>query len=154
MPRHIPAIPLGVTLGGVPHVHAAMIEDAAGLQFHYVGFEGTGARIRALVGDHIDAAIGDIASSLEFVKNGNLRFLAVGSDKRLRKPPTCRPSRNWAPELNLNIVRGRSPPRTPRKTRSRPSPTPQALQGSGLHESSPQRGRRSQLQGPEAYSDY
>jgi tripartite-type tricarboxylate transporter receptor subunit TctC len=41
---------IGVTLGGVPHLHAAMIADAFDIEWSYVGYEGTGERIRALVG--------------------------------------------------------------------------------------------------------
>ncbi|MGQ7249350.1 Bug family tripartite tricarboxylate transporter substrate binding protein [Halomonas sp. V046] len=100
-------IRFGVTLGGVPHVHAAMMEDAEDLSFRYVGFEGTGPRIRALVGGHIDAAIGDISSSGEFVKNGDLRFLAVGSAERQEVTPDVPTFTELGhDDLKLNIVRG------------------------------------------------
>jgi len=78
---------VGVTLGGISHVHPAMIEDAAGLEFRYVGYEGTGGRIRALVGGHIDAAMGDVSSSMAFVENDDLRFLAVGAAERVSQTP-------------------------------------------------------------------
>lgn len=105
--EHPGEVRFGVTLGGVPHVHAAMMEDAEGLQFRYVGFEGTGDRIRALVGGHIDAAIGDISSSGEFVKNGDLRFLAVGSEERQEEMPDVPTFAELGhPELKLNIIRG------------------------------------------------
>lgn len=100
-------IRMGVTLAGVPHVHAAMIEDAAGIEFSYVGYEGTGERIRALVGGHIDAAIGDIASSYEFVRNGDLRFLATGNPERLEQTPDVPTFRELGhDELELTITRG------------------------------------------------
>ncbi|WP_201745070.1 Bug family tripartite tricarboxylate transporter substrate binding protein [Aidingimonas lacisalsi] len=100
-------IRFGVTLGGIPHVHAAMIADAENLDFRYVGFEGTGERIRALVGGNIDAAMGDIASSGEFVKNGDLQFLAVGSDERIEETPDVPTFNELGYEsLDLNIVRG------------------------------------------------
>lgn len=105
--EHPGEIRFGVTLGGVPHLHGAMMEDAEGLEFRYVGFEGTGERIRALVGGHIDAAIGDISSSGEFVKNGDLRFLAVGSEERQEETPDVPTFAELGhPELKLNIVRG------------------------------------------------
>jgi len=100
-------IRMGVTLAGVPHVHAAMIEDAAGIEFSYVGYEGTGERIRALVGGHIDAAIGDIASSYEFVRNGDLRFLATGNPERLEQTPDVPTFKELGHEqLELTITRG------------------------------------------------
>ncbi len=84
-----------------------MMEDAEDISFRYVGFEGTGARIRALVGGHIDAAMGDISSSGEFVKNGDLRFLAVGSDERMEETPEVPTFTELGyKNLSLNIVRG------------------------------------------------
>ncbi|WP_110666824.1 Bug family tripartite tricarboxylate transporter substrate binding protein [Salinicola halophilus] len=104
---HPDEIRIGTTLGGIPHVHSAMIEDAIGAQFRYVGFEGTGARIRALVGGHIDASIGDVSSSLEFVKNGDLRFLAVGTQERVERTPDVPTFTELGyDDLNLTINRG------------------------------------------------
>lgn len=104
---HPGEIRVGTTLGGIPHVHAAMIEDAIGAKFRYVGYEGTGARIRGLVGGHIDASIGDISSSLEFVKNGDLRFLAVGTQQRVEATPDVPTFKELGYDnLNLSINRG------------------------------------------------
>lgn len=100
-------IRFGVTLGGVPHIHGAMIEEAENLSFRYVGFEGTGERIRSLVGGHIDAAMGDIASSLQFVENDDLRFLAVGHTERMHQTPDVPTFAELGYEdLNLSILRG------------------------------------------------
>lgn len=97
----------GVTLGGVPHLHAAMIAEAEDLDFRFVGFEGTGERIRALVGGHIDAAMGDIASSNQFVENGDLSFLAVGHTERMAQTPDVPTMMELGYEdLQLSILRG------------------------------------------------
>jgi tripartite-type tricarboxylate transporter receptor subunit TctC len=99
-------VTFGVTLAGVPHLHAAMIEDATGAEFSYVGYEGTGERIQALVGGHIDAAIGDIASSLEFAKAGDLRMLATGAAERLEATPDVPTLQELGYDLELAITRG------------------------------------------------
>lgn len=99
-------ITMGVTLGGVPHLHAVMIEDAFGLEFSYVGYEGTGERIRALVGGNLDVAIGDIASSKQFVDNGDLIFLATGNPERLSQTPDVPTFQELGAELELLITRG------------------------------------------------
>jgi tripartite-type tricarboxylate transporter receptor subunit TctC len=99
-------IKVGVTLAGVPHLHMAMIEEAAGIEFSYVGFEGTGERIRGLVGGHIDAAMGDIASAGEFVENGDLRFLATGSTERLAQAPDVPTLAELGYDLELSVNRG------------------------------------------------
>ena len=103
---HPGEITMGVTLGGVPHLDAAMIEQAYGLKFSYVSYEGTGQRIRALVGGNLDAAIGDISSSKEFVDNGDLVFLAVGSMKRVAETPDVPTFAEKGKELELNVTRG------------------------------------------------
>lgn len=99
-------ITIGVTLGGVPHLHAAMIEQAFDIQFSYVGYEGTGERVRALVGGNLDAAIGDISSSLQFVENGDLEFLAVGSPERVEETPDVPTFMELGADLELNVTRG------------------------------------------------
>ncbi|HSK39471.1 MAG TPA: tripartite tricarboxylate transporter substrate binding protein [Arenibaculum sp.] len=97
---------VGVTLAGVPHLHAAMIEESAGVEFGYVGYEGTGERIRGLLGGTVQAAIGDIASAFEFVRNGDLRFLAVGSDERLPQAPDVPTFKEMGHDLELTVTRG------------------------------------------------
>lgn len=104
--EHPGEIKVGVTLGGVPHLHAAMIEDAYGIEFSYVGYEGTGQRIRALVGGNLDAAIGDIASSKQFVDNGDLIFLATGNPERLAQTPDVPTLKELGSDLELLITRG------------------------------------------------
>lgn len=103
---HPGEITMGVTLAGVPHLHAAMIEQAFGLQFKYVGYEGTGQRVRALVGGNLDAAIGDVSSSKQFVDNGDLTFLAVGSIERMDETPNVPTLTELGQNLELNVTRG------------------------------------------------
>lgn len=99
-------IRFGVTLGGVPHLHAAMIEDAFDVEFSYVGYEGTGERIRALVGGNLDAAIGDVASAGQFVENGDLRFLVHGYPERLEQAPDVPTLSELGTDLELMVTRG------------------------------------------------
>lgn len=150
-------IRFGVTLGGMPHLHAAMMEDAEDISFRYVGFEGTGARIRALVGGHIDAAMGDISSSGEFVKNGDLRFLAVGSDERMEETPEVPTFTELGyKNLSLNIVRGIvAPEGTPEaKIQILAKALEQTSQEEELAEALHNAGANVHFQGPEAFADY
>lgn len=103
---HPGEITIGVTLGGVPHLHAAMIEQAYDLQFKYVGYEGTGERVRALVGGNLDVAIGDISSALQFVENGDLVFLATGASERLDAAPQVPTFAELGSGLELFVTRG------------------------------------------------
>lgn len=100
------ALTIGVTLGGVPHLHAAMIAEAFDIEWRYVGYEGTGERIRAVVGGNLDLAIGDISSSLQFAENGDLIFLASGTEERVAQTPDVPTLAELGAELDLLITRG------------------------------------------------
>ncbi len=99
-------IRFGVTLGGVPHLHAAMIEEAYGVEFAYVGYEGTGERVRALVGGNLDAAIADVASGKQFVGTGDLRFLAAGSLERVEQAVDVPTLKELGADIELVVTRG------------------------------------------------
>lgn len=99
-------IRMGVTLGGVPHLHAAMIEEATGGAFSYVGYEGTGERVRAVVGGNLGAAITDVSSAQQFVENGDLRFLAVGASERNPAMPDVPTLKELGYDLELSTTRG------------------------------------------------
>lgn len=100
------ALTIGVTLGGVPHLHAAMIAEAFDIEWRYVGYEGTGERIRAVVGGNLDLAIGDISSSLQFAENGDLVFLASGTEERIAQTPDIPTLMELGADLDLLITRG------------------------------------------------
>ena len=149
-------IRMGVTLGGVPHLHAAMIEDAFDVEFSYVGYEGTGERIRALVGGNLDAAIGDIASAGQFVENGDLRFLAHGYPERLEQAPDVPTLSELGADLELMITRGIVMPKgSPQKARDT---LEQALRELSQDEKFVQQVRNAgaevQFRGQAEYTDY
>jgi len=83
-----------------------MIEQAFDLEFKYVGYEGTGERIRALIGNNLDVAIGDISSSKQFADNGDLAFLAVGSSERMAATQDVPTFKELGKDLELNVTRG------------------------------------------------
>ncbi|MFH1806717.1 MAG: tripartite tricarboxylate transporter substrate binding protein [Pseudomonadota bacterium] len=96
----------GVTLAGIPHLHVAMIEEAMGLEFSYVGYTDTGERIRALIGGNIDIAIGDISSAAQFVENGDLIYAAVGTAERTDDAPDVPTLKELGMDAELIITRG------------------------------------------------
>ncbi|MBO8127149.1 MAG: tripartite tricarboxylate transporter substrate binding protein [Firmicutes bacterium] len=84
---HPGEVTFGVTMLGSAHVMGKELEEAAGVKFRYVGYEGTGQRVQALMGGHIDAIVVDKASSEQYVKAGYFRLLALGHDERLPQFP-------------------------------------------------------------------
>ncbi|WP_226626767.1 Bug family tripartite tricarboxylate transporter substrate binding protein [Alloyangia pacifica] len=154
--EHPGEITMGVTLGGVPHLHAAMIEQAYGLQFQYVGYEGTGERIRALVGGNLDAAIGDISSSKQFVDNGDLQFLAVGSSERVEEAPDVPTFAELGQDLELQVTRGIVMPKgAPQEARDTLEAALEELSKDATYiEQTNNAGAAVMFRGQEAYSAY
>jgi tripartite-type tricarboxylate transporter receptor subunit TctC len=149
-------ISIGVTLGGVPHLHAAMIEQAFDLQLNYVGYEGTGERVRAMVGGNLDVAIGDISSSKQFVDNGDLVFLAVGSLERVADTPDVPTFSELGQELDLSVTRGIVMPKgAPQEIRDTLEAALEALsQDSTYIEQTNNAGADVSFRGQDAYTAY
>ena len=98
---------IGVTLGG--RAASARCHDRGRLRsriLKYVGYEGTGERIRALVGGNLDMAIGDVSSAGQFVENGDLVFLATGAPERLAQAPDVPTFKELGADLELAVTRG------------------------------------------------
>ncbi|RUR31451.1 tripartite tricarboxylate transporter substrate binding protein [Vreelandella andesensis] len=97
---------MGVTLGGIPHLWAVQFEESTGTQFGYVGYEGTGERLRALAGGHITAAIEDYYSARAFVENGDLNVLAAATSERIDELPDTPTLKELGHDLEFLVTRG------------------------------------------------
>jgi putative tricarboxylic transport membrane protein len=90
----------GTMLGGPDSMCANLIEKAAGVQFNFVSFAGGGEMMAALLGNHVDMAIGNPGEALELEKAGKVRLLCVFANKRLAGAPNL----PTAKEQGLNVL--------------------------------------------------
>ncbi|MBT2772954.1 tripartite tricarboxylate transporter substrate binding protein [Halomonas sp. ISL-60] len=97
---------MGVTLGGIPHLWAVQFEESTGTQFGYVGYEGTGERLRALAGGHITVAIEDYHSARAFVENGDLNVLAAATSERIEELADTPTLKELGHDLEFLVTRG------------------------------------------------
>ncbi|MFI0472386.1 tripartite tricarboxylate transporter substrate binding protein [Halomonas sp. HMF6819] len=97
---------MGVTLGGIPHLWAVQFENATDTEFGYVGYEGTGERLRALAGGHITVAIEDYQSAEAFLENGDMTALAAATDERLDELPDIPTLKELGYDLEFLVTRG------------------------------------------------
>lgn len=97
---------MGVTLGGIPHLWAVQFEESTDTQFGYVGYEGTGERLRALAGGHITVAIEDYYSARAFVENGDLNVLAAATSERIEELPDTPTLKELGHDLEFLVTRG------------------------------------------------
>ena len=79
-------ITVGATLGSTSHFFPALVEQAAGVKFKYVPYEGTAPRMNALLGSHIDLAESNLTQKGKAAA-GHLKFLAIATDKRSPELP-------------------------------------------------------------------
>lgn len=92
-------ITVGATLGSTSHFFPALIEKAAGIKFKYVSYEGLAPRMNAILGGHIDLTDSNLTQKGK-VDAGQLKFLAVGTEKRLPDAPNVPTLK----ELGVNVV--------------------------------------------------
>ncbi|MBZ0330121.1 tripartite tricarboxylate transporter substrate binding protein [Halomonas sp. ANAO-440] len=97
---------MGVTMGGIPHLWAVQFEEATGTEFGYVGYEGTGERLRALAGGHITVAIEDYSSTSSLVENGDINILAVATTERIDELPDTPTLQELGYDLEFLVTRG------------------------------------------------
>jgi tripartite-type tricarboxylate transporter receptor subunit TctC len=92
-------ITVGATLGSTSHFFPALIEKAAGIKFKYVSYEGLAPRMNAILGGHIDLTDSNLTQKGK-VDAGQLKFLAVATEKRLPDAPNVPTLK----ELGVNVV--------------------------------------------------
>ncbi len=92
-------ITVGATLGSTSHFFPALIEKAAGIKFKYVSYEGLAPRMNAILGGHIDLTDSNLTQKSK-VEAGQLRFLAIATEKRLPEAPGVPTLK----ELGVNVV--------------------------------------------------
>ncbi|RRD64021.1 Bug family tripartite tricarboxylate transporter substrate binding protein [Fretibacterium sp. OH1220_COT-178] len=75
--------------GGIPFVIASILKAMHNVEFNLVGFDGDGSGIAALLGGHVDGMPISMmgAGTVDLIKTGKLRALAVIYDKRVEQLP-------------------------------------------------------------------
>jgi tripartite-type tricarboxylate transporter receptor subunit TctC len=73
--------------GTSTHLAAEMFKAMAGINLVHVPFKGNAEVLNALLGGHVKVQFAQVASTLQHVRNGKLRVLAVTTEKRLTALP-------------------------------------------------------------------
>ena len=75
-------------LGSGQHISGVYFQKIAGVKFQFVPYKGGSSDIiRDITAGHIDFTFDQAITSLSHIKGGNVRALAVTSDKRLEAAP-------------------------------------------------------------------
>lgn len=91
-------------VGGDDFFTTVLLEQAAGVQFQKVPFQGDGPSWAAAMGGKIDASFNNVGITFPQIREGNLRALAVFAEKRLPELPDV----PTVKELGYDVVAGSS----------------------------------------------
>jgi tripartite-type tricarboxylate transporter receptor subunit TctC len=92
-------ITVGASLGSTSHFFPALFEKEAKLKFKYVSYDGLAQRMNAILGGHTDLTDGNLTQKGK-VDAGQLRFLAIGTEKRSPELPNVPTFK----ELGYNVL--------------------------------------------------
>ena len=73
--------------GTTSHLTAELLKSTAGLQITHVPYKGTAPALTDLLAGQVDLAFDNLGVTLQHVKSGRLRALAVGSERRIAALP-------------------------------------------------------------------
>ncbi len=77
----------GTSVGGPGAICIYQLEKAAGIQVKFVNFPSGGELVAAVLGGHVDSAVGNPGEVLELTKANKIRVLGVFAQKRLVEAP-------------------------------------------------------------------
>lgn len=112
-------ITVGATLGSTSHLFPATIEKKAGNKLKYVSYDGLAPRMNAILGGHVDLTDSNLTQKGK-VDAGQLRFLAIGTEKRVPELPDVPTLKENGIDLVYEVARGLMVPKgTPQPVRAK-----------------------------------
>jgi tripartite-type tricarboxylate transporter receptor subunit TctC len=98
-------ISVGATLGSTSHFFPALVEQAAGIKFKYVSYDGLAQRMNAILGGHVDLTDGNLTQKGK-VDAGQLRFIAIATEKRSPELPNVPTLKELGVDVVYDVTRG------------------------------------------------
>lgn len=74
-------------IGSMGHINVEALKQALGIDLLHVPYKGAGPALAATVQGEVQATLAAFTGALSFVRDGKLRALAVGTDKRVSQFP-------------------------------------------------------------------
>src|SRR5919197_637563 len=98
-------ITVGATLASTSHFFPALIEQATGVKFKYVSYEGLAPRMNAILGGHVDLTDSNLTQKGK-VDAGQLKFLAIAAEKRDPEAPDVPTLKELGMDIVYAVLRG------------------------------------------------
>lgn len=92
----------GGTLGSTSHFWFLLLEDATGVKFKHVSYDGTRQRMTALLANNISIGEINLAAAVKYIQSGELKALGIYAKERNPLAPDLPTMR----ELGIDLVAG------------------------------------------------
>ena len=99
-------ITAGGTFGSTSQFVFLLLEDAAGVKFKHVSYDGTKQRMTALLADNIKLGEINLAAAIKFIKAGKLKALGVTNPARLDQIPDMKTAKEQGVDVIYAVERG------------------------------------------------
>ena len=99
-------ITAGGTFGSTSQFVFLLLEDATGVKFKHVSYDGTKQRMTALLADNIKLGEINLAAAIKFIKAGKLKALGVTNDARLDQIPDIKTAQEQGATVIFAVERG------------------------------------------------
>jgi tripartite-type tricarboxylate transporter receptor subunit TctC len=98
-------------VGSIGHLAGELLKQMTGIQLVHVPFGGNSPALTALLGGQIDISFASLPSSVEFIRTGKLRGLAVTSPRRLEVLPEVPAAAETVPGYEVSAWYGVGAPK-------------------------------------------
>lgn len=96
----------GTGKGSIENIAAIQMSKAFGKKLNYVPFQSDGEVVAALLSNQIDFMVSNPGSSVDFIKAGKFRALAIATDQRTASMPDIPTFKEQGYDITLAIFRG------------------------------------------------
>jgi tripartite-type tricarboxylate transporter receptor subunit TctC len=104
--QHPGELKAGVTTGSTSQFINLLVEDAAGVSFKYVPYEGTRERLTALLSKNIDIAEMNILTAQQYIKEGSMKAFGIATDERDPVMPDLKTFKEQGIDVTYGLNRG------------------------------------------------
>ena len=96
----------GGTLGSTSHFLFVLLEDAAGIEYKHVSYDGTRQRMTALLAKNIDVGEINLASAKKYIQTNELKALGISTEQRNSEIPNVKTLKEQGIDLVYGTDRG------------------------------------------------
>ncbi|MFQ5994820.1 MAG: Bug family tripartite tricarboxylate transporter substrate binding protein [Acidiferrobacterales bacterium] len=96
----------GGTLGSTSHFTMLLLEEAAGIKFKHVSYDGTRERMTALLANNIQIGEINVTAAKKYIQSGELKALGIATPKRDPRIPDVKTLKEQGIDLLFGVDRG------------------------------------------------